>query len=692
MEKLFNESFVFLDTKIKDINDLFNTFSQIALDNKICHDKNLLIKEFKNRESLSSTGLEDGIAIPHARTNAVDKAAIFFIRLEKGIEWETFDKSNVNIIIMLFIPETQGNYLDILANISQKLMQENFRDELKAAKTKKKVIELLSSNNLKETEIQEISDPEINVEQKLIVGVSACPTGVAHTYMTRKALIKAANKLGYAIKIETQGQKGIENHLSDEDIEKASAIILATDISIDDDRFNGKKVYQSSTKKALMNPEQELKNALKTENTLDKGFTIDKKKIKKEKQSWVQHLLSGISYMIPFIVFAGLVSAILAGIANAAHLTISDGAKPDASGTLKFMYTLNEIANIGFSVMMAIAGAYIANSISGRAGIAPAFILTMLGNNPKLVWQGYFENVMVPSQNVPNTLVSINEVMQPLNIFGAVMFGLAVGYTIKWINTKWKIHNVIQPIMPIIIIPVFLTLIFAIIFIFTIGPVIGITIGYLYQGLYIVETSSVGMPIVGLLLGLLAGVDMGGPINKIASFGATAMMSVDGGSAMGASAAAFAVAPLGAGLATFIFRKTFKDDKEKGINATILGVMGVSESAIPYAIKYKWAAIIPNIICSGIAGMFAGIFLVQGHVGAWGGPIIAIFAGVTTSSGSFVGIPLYLAAIGIGVACHIILFRILVELQIKGKLTKNDFKSIFSKKKKSEKNRKIEKI
>ncbi|WP_338983795.1 fructose PTS transporter subunit IIA [Spiroplasma endosymbiont of Othius punctulatus] len=677
---ILNTNHIFLDVESKSQKEALEFLAQKAADLGIVTSKEALVTGFENREKESSTGFEDGFAIPHARIKETTKAACLVVKLKKAIDWNSMDGKPTQYLFALIVPDGKGDeHLSILSDIATKLMIPEFKSAINNAKTEEQFIEAFE---IKEATIKEARTGSNVIK---VVGVSACPTGVAHTYMARTALLKAGEVLGWNVRIETQGQKGQEYKLTDKEIEEADVVFLAIDISVDKDRFVGKKIYQIGTKNTLRFAEEELKKSLEEAYLYAPSSNGTKLEMKNgaPKQSWVQHLMAGISYMIPFIVFAGLTSAIIAGAANAAGVNL--GKKESLEGFWVFAWHLNEFANIGFSVMFAIAGAYIANSIAGRAAIAPAFILTMIGNNPALVWQGYFADINV-EQMIDGEWVSasINGVMQPLNVFGAVIFGLSAGYTVKWINTKWRINQYIQPIMPIIIIPVFLTLTFAIFWMFTFGPIIGIAIGYLYTGILSLERSGAGMIVVGLILGLLAGVDMGGPINKIASFGATAMIPIDGGLAMGCSAAAFAVAPLGAGLSTMIFGTTFKDDKEMGINATILGFMGVSESAIPFAIKYKWAAIVPNIICSGIAGMFAGMFMVQGHVGAWGGPIIAVFAGVTDQSGNFIGILWYIIAIAIGTVCHIILFRILVEVQSKGKMSSSDFKAIFKKGKKKD--------
>ncbi|PPE04106.1 fructose PTS transporter subunit IIA [Williamsoniiplasma lucivorax] len=708
MEKLFKEKYIFLNVDVKDIDDLFDKFSEIAFNNNIANSKNVLVDAFKSRESLSSTGLEDGIAIPHARVAAINQPTIFFIRLKENIIWETFDNSNVNTVIMLFIPETQGNYLDILANIAQKLMKPEFRNQLKSSNSKKEIVNLLTSENkvIDQVDIK-INETSNSISIKKIVGITACATGVVHTYMAREALLKAGKEMNWDVRVETQGQKGPEFPLTELEIQNADVVILAVDITIDLERFIGKKYYKIGTKAVVHDPKKIIEIALdkgqilssqETENS--DGFKVKNRKI------WTQHLMSGFSFMIPFLVFAGIVFAITNGIAKGSYgvwldfngnweqttmtftkigISLPQGVEPnhwltpDGQGTytavingwgIAIIYYLNNFAGIGFMVISPILGAYIANSIAGRSAITPAFVLTWAGTNPTmwLKW-GPFANDDIIDQ-FPKS---------GSGIFMAIILGFVIGYTVRWINTKWKIHKHIKPIMPIIIIPVFVSLFFGFFLILIAGNAFGYVMSKFTQGLKLLEENKIGMAGLGLLLGMLAGVDMGGPINKIASFGATALLFTDGGKAMGVVAASFAIAPLGSGIATMIFKKKFKDDKDLGKNAIILGFMGASEGAIPFALKYTWAAIAANIIGSGIAGMFAGIFQVSGWVGAWGGPIIALFGGVTTWGMSYIGILWYLLAIAIGVGVQIIIFRTLVKIKDNDKSTN---KLVFIKNKK----------
>ncbi|ATZ16277.1 PTS system fructose-specific IIC component [Entomoplasma freundtii] len=680
---LLTKERVLLELDIKNKDELFAQVAKMALATNIVQDSQELVVAFNNREAEVSTAFENGFAIPHAHSPIILEPAVFFVRFQEPIIWDGVNQ--VSQAILLLIPDRTNEtnkstdqtdiHLDTLSGIAIKLLDKEICEKLKFSHDVDEIVTLINqpADLSHQTDNQSQSENSLSRLTK-VVGITSCATGVAHTYMAREALLKAAEELNWDLHIEAQGQKGPEFILTDEQIQAADMVILATDIGVETDRFIGKKIYRVGTKAVVNKPLEELQKGLaqaKIEQNLGEAKNLDNFVVK-DKQKWVSHIMNGISYMIPFIVFAGLISAIVSGIGSAAKI--------DLNGD-NFLATLNQFAGIGFTVMMGVAGGYIANSVAGRSAIAPAFILTMAGNNPKLVWQGYFKNVMVDNP-ITGNFESINALMQPLNIVGAIIFGLAVGYTVKWINTKWKINKYIQPIMPIIIIPVFLTLIFWLAWMFTFGPLIGVALGYFNFAIMKMEASGVGMVFVGLVLGLLAGVDMGGPINKISSFGATALIPIDNGIAMGCAAAAFGVAPLGCGITSLLFRKKLNEDKGMAINTTILGFMGISEGAIPFATKHTWAVIIPNIVGSGVAGMLAGLFKLRGHVGAWGGPIIAIFGGVDTTSGSYVGIPLFLLAIAAGTFVHIILFRLLFSLKNgekiefgKLKLTKNQTKT-----------------
>ncbi|WP_342269142.1 PTS fructose transporter subunit IIABC [Spiroplasma endosymbiont of Aspidapion aeneum] len=685
MEKgIIKKDYIFIDKSILSKEKIFEFISNICIENNIVENRDALIKAFLDRENLEPTFTGDGFAIPHARTSGINKPAIFFMRLKTPVKW--FEDNKVKCLIALIIPEKKADYLDILSKVATKLLDKNIVEKLNTEKSIDKIYSILAEDvELKKSHIG-------NKDNISIVGVTACATGVAHTYMAREAIISACEKLNWNCSIETQGQKGQEFNLTTKEIDDADGVILATDIAIDMERFVGKKILKLGTKETINNPIDSVRNVISKGQVFNQGLGSNSIFEVNQKKAWIGHIMSGVSFMIPFIVFAGIIFAVVTGIGKLVYgpwLNYSDGkldgmvyiqenihiqsswslqylthtpslkdnglytARIEGFG-IAFFYLLNNFANVGFLVMIPIMGAYIANSIAGRAAICPAFVLTFLGVTPSY-WMSYGAFYDMKA-NFPSN---------GGGIFAALLFGFVVGYTIKIINTRIRINKYIQPIMPIIIIPVFVSLIYGIITILLLGNIFGISIGYVNKGLQKMEESNIGMPILGLILGMLAGVDMGGPINKIASFGATALIFTDGGKAMGTAAAAFAVAPMGCGIATFIFRNRFKKDKPIAVNAIILGFMGISEGAIPFAVKYTWAVICANIIGSGVAGMLAGLFHVSGWVGAWGGPIIAFFGGVTTWTMGYIGILYYFIAIAAGIAVQIVLFRFFVKIQDK---------------------------
>ncbi|WP_338962905.1 PTS fructose transporter subunit IIC [Spiroplasma endosymbiont of Lasioglossum villosulum] len=402
----------------------------------------------------------------------------------------------------------------------------------------------------------------------------------------------------------------------------------------------------------------------------------------KGKPAILKHLLSGVSYMIPFVVFAGLIFAIVGGIAKGTFgngfefknsweeqlawlKTNPPGVNSGLIGGTTLMHVLmiiNNIAGIGFTLMIPIMGAYIAYSIAGRPGIAPAMIITFLLVSPGTgMWFGWGVFNLTASSKIDASQPFQGNANVSWTLFGALYGGLMAGYLVRFVNS-WKVPKWLLPIMPIIIIPVFCTAIIAIPTAFFLAVPFGYVMGALDYGLsWMGLHPNIGF-LVGLLLGAMVGFDMGGPINKTAVLVATSLMVQDGGRLMGPVAAAIPIAPLGCALTSTVFsRKLFtKQEQSLGWNAWLLGFMGISESAIPFAVRDTWRTIVANVIGSAVAGALAFGFGVLGHVGAWGSFIIALFGGVTNIDGSYIGILWYAVAIIIGTVVQSIIYTSLL--------------------------------
>lgn len=498
--------------------------------------------------------------------------------------------------------------------------------------------------------------------------------------MAKEALERAGKELGWNVKIETQGQKGIEYKITNEEIENADAVVFATDIYVDPDRFTNKKFLKVNTNDAIHNAKKVLQESLKQEvNGIKNKINSNNNRPSSNQfknpiiKIFMGHLLSGVSRMIPFIVFSGILWAIFNSI----------GAANENLNNNEIFKIAKQITEIGFTVFIAMMGGFIAESIAGRAGLAPGFIATFAAANSSLTfwwningWSGIptIESFFPNAQDLGISNVS-------LSLFAAIIMGFSAGYLVKWVLT-WKTHKLITPLIPIIFIPVVCTSVIVFPFIFLLsGP-----LGYLMNGLVFGISEAGRIPVlnffIGCLLGAMIGFDMGGPINKIAGTTATSLITIDP-RLMGAVAAAIPVAPLGCGLATLIGRKLFSTkERAEGITALGLGFFGISEGAIPFAVNNPKKVLIANMVGSSIAGGLAFLFFVGGYVGMWGGPITAFVLGVkapiselgllntsipsifggTGNGMEFISILWFFVAIGAGAIIHAFLYIFMLKL------------------------------
>ena len=608
-------------------SEALKAIAKTAFDNNILNhqdDITILHQALLEREKVATTAFEDGFAIPHAQINEITEPTVLLAKFKNSLQWYDNDDNKVEIAIALLIPKSDASkmHMDVLSKVAVLLLNEEFRKTIKSTNDSASLKEFLTNKLLSEQNSTEAKNNNFQANAKFkIVGVPGCATGVAHTYMAKDALEKAGQELGWDVKIETQGQKGIEFRISDEEIAAADAVIFATDIYVDPERFMNKKFLQVKTNDAIHNPKNVLEQSLKQEvvsgtngvknNSSNKATGAGEFKSTKIK-IFMGHLLSGVSRMIPFIVFSGILWAIFNSIERGI---------PDLANSAGFNVAF-QATQIGFTVFIAMMGGFIAESIAGRAGFAVGFIATFAAANPSFYfwWGDGIPQIdwLFPDEGVNNV---------GLSLFAAIMMGFSSGSLVKWVNS-WKVHKMIAPIMPIIFIPVVCSavLIFPFIFLLS-GP-----LGFLMNGLVygIAQGGKItGLNfVIGCLLGAMIGFDMGGPVNKIAGTTATALITIDP-RLMGSVAAAIPIAPIGVGVATLIARKLFTTkEKAEGVTALGLGFFGISEGAIPFAVNRPKKVLIANLVGSSIAGGLAFLFFVGGYVGMWGGPITAFVLGV----------------------------------------------------------------
>ncbi|BCB05839.1 PTS fructose transporter subunit IIABC [Bacillus sp. KH172YL63] len=429
-----------------------------------------------------------------------------------------------------------------------------------------------------------------------LLAITSCPNGIAHTYMAAENLEKAAKELGIQLKVETQGSIGVENEFTEKEIQEADGIIIAADKTVNKDRFNGKKVLVAGVQDGIRKPEQLIKKMMGGEVSVYRSTAQETKKSDKKENPIYRHLMNGVSYMIPFIVIGGLLIAValtMGGVKTPGGLVI-----PEDS----FWKSIEGIGGASFTFMVPILAGFIAYSIADRPGLAPGVVGGYIAAN------GSFYGSEAGA-----------------GFIGGIIAGFLAGYVALYIK-KIKVPKAIQPIMPIIIIPVLASLIVGLAFVFLIGAPVAQTFEVLTGWLASMQgTSSI---LLALILGAMISFDMGGPVNKVAFLFGSAMIAEGNYEIMGPIAAAICIPPIGMGLATFIGKKKYgTSERETGKAAFTMGLFGITEGAIPFAAQDP-LRVIPSIM---VGSMTGSVIAMLGHVGdrvAHGGPIVAVLGAV----------------------------------------------------------------
>ncbi|WP_099224179.1 PTS fructose transporter subunit IIC [Listeria costaricensis] len=432
---------------------------------------------------------------------------------------------------------------------------------------------------------------------KKIVAVTACAAGIAHTYMAAESIEKAAKKLGYEAKVETNGAIGAENVLTPEDIEQADLVLIAADITISPIRFTGKPLYVTKSIPAIENAEALIETAFKEAEVFGKkGTKVGKIQIgnDKEKVNFFTHIMSGISYMIPMVIAAGLILAIANVYAfqkdDMGHIVDWGFNTKTAMGYL--MSKLFYVGQIGFKLMIPLFAGFVAKSIADKPAIAPAMIGAYLVNDPEFLGTEAGGGFL-----------------------GAIAVAFIVGYMVKGLK-KIKWPKLVRPIVPIMIIPFVATLVISLIVLYLIGIPIANAMDAMYSGLTDLNNNFAGAPLlIGAVCGAMIGFDLGGPVNKTALIFGTAIFTdtmaqygINGANFVPQTAvqAAISVAPLGVWLATILFKKKFSKEEKVAASAAFgMGIVGVTEGAIPFVAAQPVRMIIANVVGSAVAGGLA---------------------------------------------------------------------------------------
>lgn len=577
------------------------------------------------REEESTTGIGEGIAIPHGKGDAVDRPGLAAMVVKDGVDFESLDEEPATLFFLIAAPNTEDNvHLDVLSKLSMMLMDPEFTESLRNAGTAEEFLEIIDRADEEKKSVDErLSDMgDAGADQVKILAVTSCPTGIAHTYMAAEGLEKAAKAKGCFIKVETRGSGGAKNVLTAKEIEEADCIIVAADAQVPMDRFDGKKVIERQVSDGIHKADELVELAVSgdvplyhSSNAVSKPAASGKPGGGMGHQIYTQ-LMNGVSHMLPFVVGGGILIAIaflLDGLL--VDMNALSEAERAGFGTITPAAALFKgIGDTAFGFMLPVLAGFIAMAIGDRPALAVGFVGGMMASNGS---SGFL---------------------------GALAAGFAAGYLIRGLRKVCdKLPQAVEKIAPVLIYPVMGILLMGVLMIFAVEPVMGGLNMALNNGLTSMGGSS--KLILGMILGGMMAVDMGGPFNKAAYVFGSAAIASGNYDIMAAVMIGGMTPPCAIALATLLFKNKFsKEERESGPTNFIMGLAFITEGAIPFAAADPFRVLPACVAGSALAGalsMAFGCTLMAPHGGIFVVPVMgnalmyvaALVAGTLVSAG-----------------------------------------------------------
>ena len=599
---LLSKDGIELNVNAKDKNDIINKMTKLMLKTGRITDLNAYTELVLKREEEGSTGVGEGIAIPHGKGDCVTEPGLVAMVVPNGVEYDALDGKPVNLLFMIAAPNTSDNvHLDVLSRLSTMLMDTEFKNKLISAKSKEEFLNIIN-----ETENEKFKEETKQEQGYEILGITACPTGIAHTYMAAEALENAGKEVGHLVKIETQGQSGDKNKLTKEEIKNAKAIIIAADIDIDLSRFKGKKILKAKVADGIHKPKELIEKALTDKNIpVYQGNGKDDSEYENSDgvgSRIYRHLMNGVTHMLPFVVGGGILIAI-------AFLLDDYSIDPSNFGmNTPIAAFFKTIGGIAFDFMLCILSGYIAMSIADRPGLAVGFVGGAVAKAG---------TTFASLTNPDVTLVSSG-------FLGALIAGFIGGYVVLLLRKVFSfLPKSLESVKPILIYPVGGILLIGLIML-AINPVVGAINTALNN--FLSSMQGANKIILGAILGGMMSVDLGGPVNKASYTFGTGMLAEGHYDIMAAVMAGGMVAPLAiALLATFFPKKLPKKDRQSALLNYIMGFSFISEGAIPFASADPIRVIVSCVIGSAVSGALSMLFnctLMAPHGGIFVLPVV----------------------------------------------------------------------
>ena len=620
------------------------------------------------REEESTTGIGGGIAIPHCKSDAVSKPGLAAMVVPDGVEFDSLDGEPANLIFLIAAPNTEDNiHLSVLSKLSVFLMNEEFTNSLRNAKTVKEFLQIIDEAESEKDEGAEPKETKSTDSGKLILAVTGCPTGIAHTYMAAEAIEKQAKEMGYQVKVETRGSGGAKNILTAEEIERAAGIIVAADTKVPMDRFTGKRVVVTKVADGINKAEKLINEAVSgNAPVFESGGGDVEERGTGEKESIghaaYKHLMSGVSHMLPFVIGGGIMVAIAFLIDTICGYGTTGGSNFGQCTPLSALFKY--IGGLAMNLMVPVLAGYIAYSIADRPGLAVGFTGGLLATNGNAALAGFVFGDKVDSLGgfskfIANfAFVGKDGGNTVSGFLGGILAGFLAGFIVLALKKLCeKLPEALDGIKPTLIYPLVGIFIIGILMCMIFNPLIGL----INTGLsnMLTSLSRAGLiTILGLIVAAMMAIDMGGPINKAAYvFGtgmlATAAQMMEGGKAasdpavqacyiaMAAVMVGGMVPPIGLAVASKVFPKKFtKEEQGAFVSNLVMGCSFITESAIPFAASDPLHVIPATMVGAGVAGFLSALFgctLMAPHGGVFvfatiGNPLLYIVSWLVGSA------------------------------------------------------------
>ena len=612
--------------KSKCINELIDLMDKTGnLNNKEEYRKAILA-----REDLSTTGIGDGIAIPHGKTSAVKRASLAAAVCKQGVDYDSLDGMPAHLIFMIAVPDNNDNlHLEVLARLSTILMDEGFRKSLIDCTDKDEFLKLIDEKESEKfpDEVENKGEAALsttNDGRYKVLAVTACPTGIAHTYMAAESLENKAKEMGISIKVETNGSGGAKNVLTKEDIENAECIIVAADKNVEMARFNGKKVIKTKVADGIHKATELLERASNgnapvyhhESDSSDSDEEVDGEGIGRK---LYKHLMNGVSHMLPFVIGGGILIALAFLLDDYSIDPSNFGMNTPVAAFLK------TVGGLAFNFMLPILAGYIAMSIADRPGLAVGFVGGALASSGT-TFNSAFDSSIVPISG---------------GFLGALFAGFVAGYLVLGLKKLFSyLPDALEGLKPTLLYP-FLGIGLIGLIMVIVNPFFGaINEGITY---FLNSMGGTSRVLLGIIVAAMMAIDMGGPFNKAAYVFGTASLASGNYEVMAAVMAGGMVPPLAIALSTSFFGNRFTENERKsGITNYIMGLSFITEGAIPYAAADPLRVIPACVIGSGVAGAISMIFnctLMAPHGGIFVVPVIGnpLFYLLAVAAGSVVG-------------------------------------------------------